>query len=464
MTMIISSISGLRAILNEGRFKTDLLVQYISAINTIYPQGKIVIGRDGRPSGKEMEEMIANILKIFNREFILLGIVPTPTVQIMTIDKNATIGISITASHNGIEWNGLKFINERGIFFNKTENERLIEAVKKQKVDEIIAKIDHIEANRCKYITEEAINTHITKAKEIGFAGNKINLDEIRAKGFKVAVDAINSSGSVIIPKLLEDLNCSVTAINCLGTGEFVHPPEPLPENLTELAAKTRESKADLGIAVDPDADRLVLIDENGRQISEEMTIVLAIWSFLENFSKEGHNITAVVNHSTTQLVEVVAEWYDAEVFRSPVGEINVVDKMIATNSAIGGEGSGGVIVKDFHLGRDSIAGIVLILSLLAKTGKKISELIAELPKSAMKKVKLEFTGDFEQLKIDAKKEFSKEICLEEDGLKFIGNNYWVQMRKSNTEPILRIIAESNSDFFTNILIDKVLGVVKHII
>lgn len=459
---IISSISGLRATLEEGKFDTLLIYRYITALCEIYPQGLIVIGRDGRPSGEDIENTLVQILNYFGRKYLVCGIIPTPTVQLMVEHTGAVLGISVTASHNPAEWNGLKFINSQGIFFNSTENDILIKTIEKQKIDvvppEIFTPINRISNNSA----NEAINVHINKALSSTIGNNPIDLGSIKSRNFKVVVDAINSSGSVIIPKLLEELNCQVHKINCEANGKFVHHPEPLPENLTELAASVARIGADLGIAVDPDADRLVLINEQGKPISEEMTIVLSIWSYLLS-SEEPSKISIVVNHSTTQLVEILARKFGAKVFRAPVGEINVVEKMKQVSAQIGGEGSGGVIWSDFHYGRDAIAGIILILNLLAKTNKKISELVAELPKSIIKKVKIEFNGNYELLKEKTISHFSREKCITEDGIKFIGPDYWVQLRKSNTEPILRIIAESTSEFTTNILIDKLFGIIKYL-
>ncbi len=459
---IISSISGLRATLNEGKFDNLLVFKYISAICKLYPKRLIVIGRDGRPSGIEIEKFIAKTLIYFQRDFVLLGLVPTPTVQIMVEELKAIIGISITASHNPEEWNGLKFIKSDGIFLNALDNKILLETISEHNIteipDDITTNTDIIFPDKNKF----AINTHINKILNLHIDNIPVDLQIIKNKNFKVALDAINSSGSYIIPQLLKSLNCEVVKINCEGNGEFVHQPEPLAENLLDLGQKVVESQSDIGLAIDPDGDRLVLINEYGKPIKEEFTIVLSVWSFLQ-LSKNPQNVIVVVNHSTTQLVEQIAERYGARVYRAPVGEINVVEKMKELNAEIGGEGSGGVIIRDFHLGRDASAGIILVLLLLASSGKKISELVDELPKSVMKKVKLEFDDNFEKLIDLTIPHFKKEKCIKEDGLKFIGSDYWVQLRKSNTEPILRIIAESSTEFSTNVLIDKIFGIVKNI-
>lgn len=459
---VISSISGLRATLNEGIFDSLLVYKYLSAICKIYPTGIFVIGRDGRPSGIEIEKFIAQILSFYNREYVLLGLVPTPTVQIMVEELNAIVGISITASHNPDEWNGLKFINKDGVFFNAADNELLLQTIKEQNLTAIPEEIKSYIDYEITYKNEFAIDTHLNRILNLHIDGVKLDIDLIKNHNLKVVVDAINASGSFIIPKLLEILNCELFKINCNGDGKFVHKPEPLPENLSELAQKVFETNYDIGFAIDPDGDRLVLINEKGKPIKEENTIVLAILSYLE-LCANPEEVRIVVNHSTTQLVERVAEKFGAKVFRAPVGEINVVEKMKEVKAQIGGEGSGGVILTGFHLGRDAIAGIVLILILLAKKGKKLSEIIDELPITIMKKVKIEFEDDFEKLINLTKFQFKKENCIQEDGLKFIGPDYWVQLRKSNTEPILRIIAESTSEFSTNILIDKIFGIVKNL-
>ncbi len=459
---IISSISGLRATLVEGKFDNLLVYKYTSAICKLFPSGLILIGRDGRPSGLEIEEFIAQTLNYFKRDYVLLGLVPTPTVQLMVEELDAIIGISITASHNPAEWNGLKFINSNGIFLNADENKLLLEIISEQNIKQIPDTIQFNEDLTIAYKNKLAIEKHIKKILDLHIDGIKLDIDEIKSKKFKVSLDAINSSGSFIIPELLEELGCEVNKINCNGDGEFVHQPEPLPENLFELAQKVASFNSDIGFAIDPDGDRLVLINEKGKPIKEEFTIVLSIWAYLE-LCKNPREVSIVVNHSTTQLVEKIAERFGAKVHRSPVGEINVVEKMKEINAQIGGEGSGGVILRDFHLGRDAIAGIVLILLLLARKQKKISEIIEELPTTIMKKVKLEFEDDFEKMINLTIPQFKKEKCIQEDGVKFIGPEYWVQLRKSNTEPILRIIAESNTEFSTNVLIDKIFGIVKNI-
>jgi Phosphomannomutase len=259
---VISSISGLRATLDEGKFDKLLIYRYISALCEMYPQGLIVIGRDGRPSGIEIEDTLVKILNYFGRNYIVCGIIPTPTVQVMVEHLGAILGISITASHNPAEWNGLKFINSQGVFFNSNENKLLLEIIEKQKINKIPNEILDTNTPIKHIFSDEAIYVHIQKAFSLNIGENLIDFDAIKRKNFKVVVDAINSSGSIIIPKLLDELNCQVNKINCEANGDFVHQPEPLPENLTELAVKVTEYGADLGIAVDPDADRLVLIND----------------------------------------------------------------------------------------------------------------------------------------------------------------------------------------------------------
>ncbi len=464
---IIRSISGLRATLVDGVFDDNLIYIYIYSLLKLYPEGKFVIGRDGRPSGIAMQEFIAKIMTHYNREFILIGLVPTPTVQLIVEEVGAICGISITASHNPEDWNGLKFINSNGVFFDAAENQKLWNIIDSQKLISIPDEIYKIDISNITIQNDWAIDTHINKmlnlqSNNANFNSNtNFNLELVKAKEYRVVVDAVNASGSIIIPQLLSELGCTVFKLNCEGNGEFTHKPEPLPENLSELAEAVVSMNADVGIAVDPDGDRLVIIDENGKPIGEENSIVLAVWSYLKNH-KNPENARIVVNHSTTQNVEYVAKMFNSKVERSPVGEINVVNKMKEIDAEIGGEGSGGIILRDFHLGRDAVSGIYLLMNFLAQNSVSISTIINKLPKTHIKKVKIEFSHSIEEIAPQIKSLFKTEKCIEEDGLKFIGEDYWLQIRKSNTEPIIRIISEGTDETPPTNLIDKVFSIIKH--
>ncbi|MEN6296052.1 MAG: phosphoglucosamine mutase [Chloroherpetonaceae bacterium] len=446
---IIRSISGLRATISDGCLSRELIKNYISAYTNCLSNGPIVIGRDGRPSGKWIEEDIIELLINLGWDVKRLGIVPTPTVQIITEKTDAAGGIVITASHNPSDWNGLKFINSSGIFFDAKENSILWKYLDSNSQPRRLSinKGQAIEVN-------DAINFHIEKIFELPF-WNKITKYPLNA-----SVDAVNSAGSKAIPALLEGLDCTVNRLYCNGSGNFPHLPEPLPENLADLCVAVRESHSQIGLAVDPDADRLVLIDENGNAIGEENTIVLAVWSVLE-LSDNPSEVSIVVNHSTTQSVDEIANKYGAKVYRSPVGEINVVKKMQEIGAIIGGEGSGGVIYAPLHYGRDSLIGTSLVLALMWKLNKTLGELKEMLPKNVIVKTKMQFEGDFAQLSENIRNEFPTNEMNIEDGIKIFYPQSWVQIRKSNTEPIIRVISEAKNEELAQELINKIKKIIK---
>ena len=438
---IVHSISGLRATQNDG-LSPELINKYISAFSKILPNGPVVVGRDGRQSGKWIEDIVLNTFTNSGREVRLLNVVPTPTVQLMVEHSDAIGGIVITASHNPSEWNGLKFIGGNGVFLDEQWNRKLWNEV------DLISSYDALsKTNENKIYIDKAIEQHIDKILSLQIFTKTDILNTLRKKRFKIVVDAVNASGSRSIPMLLEKFGCEVIKLYCDESGIFPHTPEPLPENLKDLADAVKVYNADLGIAVDPDADRLVLIDDTGSSIGEENTIVLCTESVLEmkNLLTDFIDYNVVVNHSTTRRVEEIAEKYDAKVFRSPVGEINVVKKMKEVNAIIGGEGSGGVILPECHYGRDSLVGSALILTLIARRNISLSELVKELPHYDMLKTKKQFSGNIDSIIGNLIKEFPDGIPLKEDGIKINFPTKWVQLRASNTEPIVRLIAEAKS-------------------
>ncbi len=429
---IVNSISGMRATLDE--LSENFIKKYIIAFHHFLPAGKVILGRDGRPSGTWIEKLIINTFEELGRQVCVLGIVPTPTVQLIVENFQAVGGIIITASHNPENWNGLKFLNSNGIFLDANENKELWKILDNVKVD--------IEESQ-KVVADYSIDAnqfHINKILDLDLIKQQLN--EICSHKYKVVVDAVNASGSKIVVNLLREFNCEVIELFCDGSGIFPHTPEPLPENLLELASEVKKHNADIGIAVDPDADRLVLIDENGNPIGEERTICIAVQSV---FELSQSNRKVVVNQSTTQLVDYIANLYSADVERSAVGEINVVKKMQEVRASIGGEGSGGVILPACHYGRDSLVGIALLLALLANKNKNLSEIIAAYPQYKMQKIKLEFSGDFQILATKLKEKYNTNTISMIDGIKIYFDNSWVHIRKSNTEPIIRIISESSN-------------------
>jgi phosphomannomutase len=450
----IRSISGLRA--TEDSLTPDIITKYMLSFENILPEGNFVLGRDGRPSGKFIEEIILKALSRSGRKIYQLGIVPTPTVQLFVELLGASGGIAITASHNPSEWNGLKFINCQGLFLDSQENNLLWEIVDNEKfIEKTRGKVDI-------KVINFAFDGHIDIVLYLPIFTKSKHPLSIFDKHYKVVVDAVNASGSVAIPRLLDKLGCNVIPLFCDGSGNFPHFPEPLPINLIELAQAVKKHKADLGIAVDPDSDRLVLIDENGEAIGEEKTIVLAIESVLQSFHLFDYKEpVVVVNQSTTRLVEDICAKYSAKVLRSPVGEINVVKKMISSSAVIGGEGSGGVILPDCHYGRDSLVGTALVLNLMATNDKSLSEIVSTYPKYEMIKTKFPFSGNLKDYEASIRAAFQNEEFNDEDGLKIIREKSWVQVRQSNTEPIIRIIAEAPTNHEADELIMRIEKVIK---
>jgi len=437
---LIRSISGLRGTLGDGLTPVSV-TRYVEAFAQHVGGGPIVVGRDGRPSGEWIEAIVAGTLQACGVDVWLLGVVPTPTVQLITEKTGAAGGISISASHNPSEWNGLKFLNSDGIFLDREECVAFFAIA-----DKGVREFAPWDAAGHRQFIPGAAERHIEAALSLPF----VTLDALRERRFKVVVDAVNASGSEIVPVMLEACGCEVVRLHCDGTGLFPHAPEPLPENLGDLCQAVAEHKADFGVAVDPDADRLVLIDERGEPFGEEYTITQAV-EFVLAWERERDilsNLRVVVNLSTTRAVEDVAERYGATVVRTPVGEINVARKMKEIGALIGGEGSGGVILAASHYGRDSLVGLAITLQHLLKRGGTLSELRASLPSYEIVKKKATLPPKVKALPILKKilKDHSEGSTFNgEDGLKLDFEGSWVHMRASNTEPIIRVIAEART-------------------
>lgn len=435
--MLIRSISGLRGIIGtETGFSEDVAVLYAQSFaEMLGNNGVVALGYDGRQEGKKFYEIISGALSDAGCDVLALSMVPTPTVMFAAeTHTNVKGGISVTASHNGQQWNGMKFINGSGLFLDKQENEQLWKIADKGPKAFGGAEGELIPGDEIKL-------EHLQSISQIPF----LNRDAIMARKFKVILDAVNASGSFIIRELLMLLGVTdVIPLYAAGSGIFPHVPEPVPENLTDLCENVKKEGADLGIAVDPDADRCVFIMDNGEPFGEENTIVIAAEEVLRNSGK-GQSI--VTNLSTTRALDDVAAKFGATVYRTPVGEINVAKKMKAVNAIIGGEGSGGVIYPAVHTGRDSLVAIALALNNLAASNTSLSEKKRSLPryeivKSKKTLISAEQTNEF---LISAKEKLSSEaISINvEDGFRFDFERSWLHVRASNTEPIIRLIAEA---------------------
>ena len=448
---LISSISGIRGTVNGPNTKnlTPIdVVQYTSAYGTWINkknQNKdktIVLGRDGRISGSVLLELVKSTLISMGINIIDIGLSTTPTTQIIVQKKKAEGGIILTASHNPKNWNALKLFNSKGEFLIGEEAEEIFRIVEEGKY-EFMKEDDYGKIH-------ESVNSfqiHIDEVKNLKL----VNCEKIINKKFKVVVDGINSSGGVIVPELLKQLGCSVVEINCQPDGNFAHNPEPLDKNLSQLKKTVKEEKADLGIALDPDVDRLVFVCENGLLFGEENTIV-ACSDYVLSKTKG----STVSNMSSSMSLELISKKHGCDYHSSKVGEINVVEKMKEVNAIIGGEGNGGVIYPESHYGRDALVGIVLFLSHLSELNIKTSELLDIYPKFYMikDKINLNENFDFDQLK-NKMKEFYKEQDIDlRDGVKIKFDESWLHIRKSNTEPIIRIYTEAKSQLKCNEIIE----------
>ena len=448
---LISSISGIRGTVNGPNTKnlTPIdVVQYTSAYGTWINkknQNKnktIVLGRDGRISGSVLLELVKSTLISMGINIIDIGLSTTPTTQIIVQKKKAEGGIILTASHNPKNWNALKLFNSRGEFLIGEEAEEIFRIVEEGKY-EFMKEDDYGKIHE----SFNSFQIHIDEVKNLKL----VNCEKIINKKFKVVVDGINSSGGVIVPELLRQLGCSVIEINCQPDGNFAHNPEPLDKNLSQLKKTVKEEKADLGIALDPDVDRLVFVCENGLLFGEENTIV-ACSDYVLSKTKG----STVSNMSSSMSLELISKKHGCDYHSSKVGEINVVEKMKEVNAIIGGEGNGGVIYPESHYGRDALVGIVLFLSHLSELNIKTSELLDIYPKFYMikDKINLNENFDFDQLKIKMK-EFYKEQDIDlRDGVKIKFDESWLHIRKSNTEPIIRIYTEAKSQLKCNEIIE----------
>ena len=445
--MLIRSISGVRGLV-ISHLTPQVAVEYAKALHKYIPDGVIVAGRDSRPSGDIILESMCEQLVLLGRTIIHCGIVPTPTVQFMVHNTEAVGGFIVTASHNPIEWNGLKFVREDSTFFHPNDCENLFEIVDKNSV------IENAQDPGMIWPEKNAIQKHI-----ISCVGLKcISLNRIQKRKFKVVIDSINGAGSQALPLMLQSLGCEVIELNCEPDGNFTRGTEPLPENLMTLSQMVKDHSADVGFAIDPDADRLAIVNEKGDPLGEEYTIVLAADGYLTEMNQKEK---FVLNLSSSLALDKLAEIRGSSVVRSAVGEINVVNKMNKVNSNLGGEGNGGVILRECHLGRDSLVGVTMILNRMSQSNDPLSVIHQSLPQFIIVKDKVNLEGiDAEDIIKRATKLFKNVEKNTLDGIKFIWKDRWVHLRKSNTEPIIRIYSEASDENQALELINKIKSLI----
>lgn len=457
---LIKSISGIRGTIggSPGTSLTPVdVVKFASAFGTWIKKRKgkkVVIGRDARISGEMVSTLVANTLRGLGLDVIDVGLSTTPTVELAVTIEKAGGGIILTASHNPAQWNALKLLNEKGEFISAADGAEVLQLATDENFD--FATVDKL--GRQTFNT-----TYIKKHIELVVRHRLVDVKAIKKAKFKIAVDAVNSTGGIAVPQLLKELGVKVIEINCEPNGKFAHNPEPLPENITEIISVVKKEKCDLGIVVDPDVDRLALVQEDGVPFGEEYTLVAVADYILTR--RKGNTVS---NLSSTRALRDVTEKAGGKYTAAAVGEVNVVTAMKETKAVIGGEGNGGIIVPDFHYGRDALIGIALFLTHLAKSKKKASELRSSYPAYFISKNKIELTPQIDVDKVleAVKSRYSMEEINTADGVKidFEKTKEWVHLRKSNTEPIIRIYAESKNESAATQLASKIINDIQQII
>lgn len=440
---LIKSISGIRGTIGgrqgEGLSGVDVVkftAAFAAFLRKTYTgaSNSIVVGRDARLSGKMVEHLVVGTLISMGFDVVNIGMASTPTTELAVTAEKACGGIIITASHNPVQWNALKLLNDKGEFLTDAEGKEVIRIA-----DEDDYSFSDVMDLGKEYHNDAYILHHIDLVKNLRL----VDIDAIRKADFTVAVDAVNSIGGVIIPQLLRSLGVKdIIELNCEATGKFAHTPEPIPQNLTQIAELMKNSTADVGFVVDPDVDRLAIVMENGEMFVEENTLIAVADYVLSNTPG-----ATVSNLSSSRGLRDVTEKHGGNYTAAAVGEVNVVTKMKEVGAVIGGEGNGGVIYPEIHYGRDALVGVALFLTLMAKSGKKVSEIKAALPQYAIAKNKIELTPDID---VDAilkavKEKYADQKVSDIDGVKIDFPDCWVHLRKSNTEPIIRIYSEAET-------------------
>ena len=459
---LIKSISGIRGTIGnrkgEDLTKEDIVLYTRSFVlwlenEKLIINNKIVVGRDARISGKMVEDLVLDTIIKMGVNVVCLGLSTTPTVEIAVPLENADAGIIITASHNPRNWNALKLLNRKGEFINAEDGEKLLRIANSNPLEYETKNLGQVE------FKNEYINTHTEMIINLPL----VDVDLIRSKNFKIVVDAVNSTGGIAVPNLLKKLGVEVIKLYCEPNGEFPHNPEPLKENLTELSNMVIKEHADLGIVVDPDVDRLAFVSENGQVFGEEYTLVACADYYLKN----NPGVT-VSNLSSSRALKDVTELHGCEYFSSAVGEVNVVEKMKEKNAVIGGEGNGGIILPELHYGRDALVGIALFLTYLSKLDISCSQLRKQYTNYYMSKEKVELSDDInvDYIINNVMEKYLNEKINTIDGLKIDFVDSWVQLRKSNTEPIIRVYSEAKSQqkasFLTETVIKEIIEFTKN--
>ncbi|WP_288370013.1 phosphoglucosamine mutase [uncultured Algoriphagus sp.] len=457
---LIKSISGIRGTIGgkagEGLTPIDV-VKFTAAYGAWVLEktgnSKIVIGRDARLSGEMVSKLVSATLQGLGIHVIDLGLSTTPTVELAVPAEKAGGGIILTASHNPIQWNALKLLNAKGEFISDAEGKDILE--KAETEDFSFAEVKKLGAYTA---IDDYLDRHIQHVLDLEL----VDVEAIKARGFKVVVDAVNSTGGIVVPKLLKALGVEVVEeMYCTPDGHFPHNPEPLPENLRDISQKLEKGNFDLGIVVDPDVDRLALINEDGSPFGEEYTLV-AVADYVLSHTK-GNTVS---NLSSTRALRDVTEKRGGTYTAAAVGEVNVVSQMKTVDAVIGGEGNGGIIYPTSHYGRDALVGIGLFLTHLAKFGKSISRLRATYPNYYISKNKIELTPEINVDKIlsEIREKYKKQPINDIDGVKIEFEKEWVHLRKSNTEPIIRIYAESDSESKAEHLAKKIMQDIKEVV
>lgn len=440
---LIKSISGIRGTIggipDEGLTPLDI-VKFTSAFGAWIKKRankkevSIIIGRDARISGEMVQHLVVGTLQGLGINVIDLGLSTTPTVEVAVTMENASGGIILTASHNPKQWNALKLLNEKGEFISATDGEEVLRMAAANEFE--YANVDELG-------TYSVDNTYLDKHIQAVLDLPLVDVVAIKTKNFTVAIDCVNSTGGIFLPPLLKALGVKeVIELYCEPNGIFPHNPEPLPENLTEIASVMKKQKADVGFVVDPDVDRLAIVSEDGEMFGEEYTLVAVADYVLQN--QKGNTVS---NLSSTKALRDVTEKQGGVYFASAVGEVNVVEMMKKENAIIGGEGNGGIIYPELHYGRDALVGIALFLTHLAKSNVTCSELRNSYPNYVMSKNKIELTPDInvDELLVQLQQKYTDKEINTIDGVKIHFDNGWVHLRKSNTEPIIRIYAENTT-------------------